>query len=90
MDNIDWGAWNSGTMDPKIIMNDSINFESRRVLGRWEYRTGTVRPPVIDHIHLYSADLSDWTLDADGTQKWNIVIETADGAPNGAIVIKQL
>ena len=89
-DNIDWGDWVSGTIDPKVIMNPTINFENRRVLGRWEYRTGTLRPPVIDHLHIYSADLNSWTLDTDGTQQWNIVIETADGVPNGSIIIKRL
>ena len=89
-DNIDWADWVNGTIDPKIIMNNTINFESRRVLGRWEYRLGTVRPPVIDHIHLYSQDLLSWTLDTDGTQLWNIVIETSDRVPNGHIIIKAL
>ena len=90
MAQIDWTDWKSGTLDPKIMMNNDTNFESRRILGQWEYRLGTIRPPVIEQIHLYSQDLTSWTLDADGTQCWNVIIETADGVPNGNIIIKSI
>ena len=88
--NILWEAWKSGMMDPKLMMDPTANFESRRANGIWEYRLGFPRQPTIDHVHVYSVDLQSFTLDADADQKWNIIIETADGVPNGRIVIKAL
>jgi len=87
MTQLDWTEWKTGTIDPKIMINSDVNFESRRILGQWEYRIGTVRPPVIDHIHIYSTDLQTWTLELETGQRWNVIIETADGVPNGNVVI---
>lgn len=90
MDNIEWGDWKPGVLDPKLFMDNTINFESRRANGIWEYRLGYPRQPTIDHIYLYSQDLEIFGLDVTPESLWNIIIETADGTPNGNIIIKRL
>lgn len=89
MTQIDWGPWKPGVLDTHIMLDNSINFESRRVLGTWEYRTGTPRQPVIDQTTLYGQKNDEWQFaeTQNPADTHFIVIETADGLPTGKIQI---
>lgn len=92
MDNIEWGDWVTGTIDPKIFMDNSINFENRRALGVWQYRIGHPRLPVIDQIYLYGQKNDEWKFseDQNPADTHCIIIETQDGEVTGAISIQKL
>jgi len=89
MSTIDWGPWRSGAIDAKTVIDPTINFESRRVLGIWEYRTGTPRQPVLDQTTLYGQKNDEWSFgEAQNPADTHfITIETADGKPTGKIQI---
>ena len=89
MDSIDWKAWVPGTVSPQMIIDPTCNFESRRTLGVWEYRLGTVRQPIVDQLYLYGQKNDEWNFSEsqNPADTHVIIIETADGKCTGKIQI---
>jgi hypothetical protein len=89
MAEIDWGPWKPGSIEPKMMLDVSLNFETRRILGIWEFRTGTTRQPTIDQICVYGQKNGAWKFSEDQhpADTHFINIETADGLPTGKIQI---
>lgn len=89
MDDIDWGSWKPGSIDPKLILDNNSNFETRRTNGVWEHRIGVSRTPVIETVTLYGSADPHWQFSElnhpETTHK--ISFETVDGIATGKIEI---
>ena len=92
MDDIDWGSWKPGSIDPKLILDNNSNFETRRTNGVWEHRIGVPHAPVIETVTLYGDANPHWQFSnlslPDTTHK--ISFETRDGVPTGKITIHEV